>query len=147
MRREVSRGARRGPGAVACLLQQLSAVGAEYSGDCPRGAWPGVGEPGPLSPLLGSGQTEVVGSPLWAPGRSALWTLGPGVDVGPWGGQPCGCRAPGRSALRMLPAAAEGSGCLCESGGGDMTPPLSPPRELSPESLLAEDLEKDPAPL
>lgn len=118
-------------------------MGAEHSGDCPRGAWPGVGEPGPLSPLLGSGQTEVVGSPLWAPGRSALWMSGPGVDVGPRGER----WALGRSALRMLPAAAEGSGCLCELGGGDMTPPLSPPRELSPESLLAEDLEKDPAPL
>ena len=74
------------------------------------------------------------------PGRSALWSSGPGA-VSPVD------RAPGWSALRTSPAAAEGGGSPCGSGGGDVTPSLSPPWEFCPESLLAEDLEKDWAPL
>lgn len=64
-----------------------------------------------------------------------------------WGGQPRGRLAPGWSAPRMSPATAEGGGSPCGLGGGDMTPSLSPPRELSPEPVLAEGLERNWAPL
>ena len=94
MRWEVSRGAGRGPGAVACLLQELPAVGAEHSGGLSsRGTARGRGTRAPVT------------TPgFWADRSGGVTTVGPGVvspaDVGPQGGQPCGCRAPGWSALR-----------------------------------------------
>ena len=112
---------------MACLLQQLPAAGAERSGGTVlEGHGPGEGNPGPSHHCWVLGRRQ-----RWAAlGWSAPQTSGPGV-VSPW----------------TSPAAAEGGGTPCGPGGGDMTPSLSLPQELSLEPILAEGLERNWAPL
>ena len=161
---------------MACLLQQLPAVDAKHlGGPSLRGVAQGRGTWAPVTTSWVLGKQQCWAAPgwsaLWSSGPRAVspvvvGALG-GQPCGSLGGQPCGRQAPGRSALqtsgpgaispvdwapgwsalRTSPAAAEGGGSPCGSGGGDVTPSLPPPWEFCPESLLAEDLEKDWAPL
>ena len=92
MRRQVSRGAGGREGARGCGLPPAAAscCGRQaLGGTVLEGRGPGEGNLGPCHHLLGSGQTAVLGGP---------GAVSP-VVVRAQGGQPCGRRGPGWSAL------------------------------------------------
>ena len=116
---------------MACLLQQLPAVDAKHLGGLSlRGVAQGRGTWAPVTTSWFLGKQQ-----CWAaPGRSALWSSGPRavspVVVGALGGQPCGRRGPGWSALRV-----PGRSALWTSGPGAVSPADVGPRGDQPCGL------------